>query len=93
MRFDKWWNKVDLKNYYGPEGELDLAFLAETAWDLAFELGEMANNEAAYDDGYNQGHHDALLEVDLKDIKEEAFKDGHSQGHAAGMKASLRELL
>jgi hypothetical protein len=89
MRFDKWWN--GLKHDDTEEGYVYR--LAEQAWDLAFELGEMVNNEMAYDDGYNQGHHDALVEMDLKEIKEEAFKDGHSQGHAAGMKASLRELL
>ena len=93
MRFDKWWQKIDLKDYYGPNGELDIDFLAETAWDLAFELGEMANNEMAYDDGYNQGHHDALAELDIEALIEEAFSKGHSRGHAEGMKDSLRELL
>ena len=93
MRFDKWWRGIQLKDFNGDDGELSLDSLAEFIWEVAYDLGENANNEAAYDDGYTQGHHDALLEVDLREIKEEAFKDGHSQGHAAGMKASLRELL
>ena len=89
MRFDKWWNS--LKHDNTEEGYVYR--LAEQAWDLAFELGEMANNEMAYDDGYNQGHHDALAELDIEALIEEAFSKGHSRGHAEGMKDSIRELL
>jgi hypothetical protein len=93
MRFDKWWGKVDLDNYRDPDGTLNLHFLTETAWDMAYEYGEMANNEGAYDDGYNQGRADMDAEIDLDALVSEAFLAGHARGHAEGMEASLKELL
>ena len=93
MRFDKWWRGIDLKDFHGLDDQVRLDVLAEYVWEVAFDLGEMTNNEAAYDDGYNQGHHDGLAEIDIEALIEEAFTKGHSRGHAEGMKDSIRELL
>jgi flagellar biosynthesis/type III secretory pathway protein FliH len=83
LTFEQWFDKQGLRDYLelDVEKSIRLTLLFKEVWEEAFELGENAACEGAYDDGYNAGYREGKdSPYGLKEEYDKGYADGYKEG-------------